>query len=430
MKSVKHDVKDLSLAPKGKLRIEWAGKSMQVLKLIGKRLAQEKPFRGVKIGACLHVTAETANLMLVLKNGGAELALCASNPLSTQDDVAASLVDDYGIPTYAIKGEDTKTYYKHLNAVLDIHPQITMDDGADLVSLLHKERTNQIKEIIGSNEETTTGVIRLKAMEKDKALKIPVFAVNDSDTKHMFDNRYGTGQSTLDGIMRATNMLLAGKHFVVCGYGWCGRGLASRARGMGAHVIVTEVDTIKALEAVMDGFTVMRLKDAAKIGDIFVTVTGDKHVISIDHIRQMKDGAVLANSGHFNVELAIDDLEKIAVSKRKLREYVDEYSIKEDSRKGKSGSLKRIFVLAEGRLINLAAAEGHPAEVMDMSFANQALAAEFFVKNRGKLKVKVYTISGKMDTEIARLKLAAMGMAIDRLTVEQKKYLSSWKEGT
>lgn len=425
-----YDVKDLSLATSGKLKIEWAGRSMGVLKLLGERFAKEKPLKGIKIGACLHVTAETANLMLVLKAGGASLALCASNPLSTQDDVAASLVKDYGISTYAIKGEDTKTYYKHLNKVLDTHPQITMDDGADLVSLLHKERKAQLKELIGSNEETTTGIIRLRAMEKDKALKIPVFAVNDSDTKHMFDNRYGTGQSTLDGIMRATNMLLAGKKFVVCGYGWCGRGLASRARGMGAHVIIIEVDPIKALEAVMDGFIVMRLSDAAKIGDIFVTVTGGKSVISLDHMRQMKDGAVLANSGHFDVEIAIADLAKVAKSKRRIRPFVDEYTLSVLSTKHKALSTKRLYVLGEGRLINLAAAEGHPADVMDMSFANQALAAEFFVKNKDKVKVKVYSISKKMDSEIARLKLAAMGIKIDRLTRDQKKYLTSWREGT
>lgn len=420
-KMVLHDIKDISLAPRGKLRIEWAGQSMAVLKLIEKRFAKEKPLKGITIGACLHVTAETANLMLALKAGGAALSLCASNPLSTQDDVAASLVKEYGIPTFAIKGEDTKTYYKHLNAVLDTHPNITMDDGADLVSLLHKERKRQLKEMIGSSEETTTGVIRLKAMEKDGALKIPVYAVNDSDTKHMFDNRYGTGQSTLDGIMRATNVLLAGKTFVVAGYGWCGRGLASRARGMGAHVVITEVDPIKALEAVMDGFVVMRIADAAKVGDIFVTVTGDKEVISFDHILKMKDGAIIANSGHFNVEIAVDELAKKAKSTRKMREYVDEYTLKDGSRR---------YVLGEGRLINLAAAEGHPAEVMDMSFANQALAAEFFAKNKNNLSVKVYTISPEMDREIARLKLVSMGVKFDVLTTQQKRYLGSWEEGT
>ena len=421
------DIKDLSLAPKGKLRIEWAGQSMPVLKLIADRFAKEKPLKGLTVAACLHVTAETANLMLALKAGGANVFLCASNPLSTQDDVAASLVADYNIPTYAIKGEDKKTYYNHLNAVLDAHPTVTMDDGADLVSLIHSERPNQLSEIIGSSEETTTGVIRLKAMEKDKALKIPVYAVNDSDTKHMFDNRYGTGQSTLDGFLRATNMLLAGKKFVVAGYGWCGRGLASRARGMGALVIVTEVDPTKALEAVMDGFEVMPMKAAAKIGDIFVTVTGDKSVISYEHMKMMKDGAIIANSGHFNVEIEVEKLEKQAKSKRTIRTFVDEYTIDVGRQ---TSDVKRLYVLGEGRLLNLAAAEGHPAEVMDMSFANQALAAEFFVKNKGKLKVKVYTISETMDKEIARLKLVSMGVKIDKLTSEQKHYLNSWQEGT
>ena len=420
-KQVPHDIKDLSLASRGKLRIEWAGQSMAVLKLIEKRFTKEKPLKDIRIGACLHVTAETANLMLALKAGGAQLALCASNPLSTQDDVAASLVKDYGIPVFAKKGEDTKTYYAHLRAVLDTHPNVTMDDGADLVSLLHKERKKQLAEVIGSNEETTTGVVRLKAMEKDGVLKIPVFAVNDSDTKHMFDNRYGTGQSTLDGIIRATNVLLAGKTFVVAGYGWCGRGLASRARGMGAHVVVTEVDPIKALEAVMDGFVVMRIADAAKLGDIFVTVTGDKHVISYEHMTRMKDGAIIANSGHFNVEVAVEELAKKAKHARRLREYVTEYTLKNGSRR---------YILAEGRIINLSAAEGHPAEVMDMSFANQALAAEFFAVNRSNLQVKVYTISPEMDREIARLKLIAMGIKFDSLTAEQKKYLGSWEEGT
>jgi adenosylhomocysteinase len=423
---VPHDVKDLTLALQGKNRIEWAKNSMPVLKLIEERFIKEKPLRGVVLGACLHVTAETANLVIALKAGGASVILCASNPLSTQDDVAASLVADYGISTYAIKGEDKKTYYKHLNAVLDAHPNITTDDGADLVSLLHTERKNQLKEIIGSSEETTTGVIRLKAMARDKALKIPVFAVNDSDTKHLFDNRYGTGQSTIDGILRATNVLLAGKVFVVSGYGWCGRGLASRARGMGAIVVVTEVDPIRALEAVMEGYQVMPIKQAAKIGDIFITVTGDKNVISFDHIKTMKNGAMIGNSGHFNVEIAIDQLESTATTKRTIKPFVDEYTLK---KQGKTET-KKIYVLGEGRLLNLAAAEGHPAEVMDMSFANQALAAEFFVKNKGKLKVKVYGISPKMDKEIARLKLVAMGVKIDKLTREQKHYLNSWQEGT
>ncbi|RJR15085.1 adenosylhomocysteinase [Candidatus Microgenomates bacterium] len=415
------DIKDINLSKQGKLKIEWAGSHMPVLQQLAKRFAEEKPLKNITLAACLHVTAETANLMLVLKAGGAKLALCASNPLSTQDDVAASLVKDFGIPTFAIKGENTKTYYDHLNAVLDMHPQITMDDGADLVSLLHSKRQKQLVEIIGSSEETTTGIIRLKAMEKDKALQIPVFAVNDSDTKHLFDNRYGTGQSTIDGILRATNMLLAGKTFVVCGYGWCGRGLANRARGMGAHVVVTEVDPIKALEAVMDGFMVMPIKTVARTGDIFVTVTGDKNVISIEHINIMKDGALVANSGHFTVEVAVADLEKAARSKRIIRPFVEEYTLKDGTKR---------FVLGEGRLINLVAAEGHPAEVMDMSFANQALAAEFFVKNKGKLSPQVYMISPSMDREIAQLKLNAMGVKIDTLTAEQKKYLASWKEGT
>ena len=417
----KYDIADSTLARQGKLKIEWAGSHMPVVKILEKRFAKEKPLKGITLGACLHVTAETANLMLLLKAGGAQLSLCASNPLSTQDDVAASLVKDYTIPTFAIKGENTKTYYQHLNAVLDMRPQITMDDGADLVSLLHKERRKQLPELIGSSEETTTGVIRLKAMEKDGALKIPVFAVNDSDTKHLFDNRYGTGQSTIDGILRATNILLAGKTVVICGYGWCGRGLASRARGMGAHVIVTEVDAVKALEAVMDGFMVMPIAKAAIIGDIFVTVTGDKHVISLGHILSMKDGAIVANSGHFNVEIALEELTKKAKTTRVIRPFVTEYTLGDGTKR---------FVLGEGRLINLVAAEGHPAEVMDMSFANQALAAEFFVRERGKLDVKVYTISPDMDTEIARLKLEAMRVKFDRLTPEQKKYLSSWQEGT
>jgi len=420
-KTVSHDIQDPTLAKKGKLRIEWAGRSMPVLALIGKRFAKEKPLKGVRLGACLHVTAETANLMLALQAGGAVISLCASNPLSTQDDVAASLVKDYGIPVFAVKGEDTKRYYKHLKAVLDTHPQITMDDGADLVSLFHKERKSQIPEVIGSSEETTTGIIRLKAMERDGVLKIPVFAVNDSDTKHMFDNRYGTGQSTLDGIMRATNVLLAGKTFVVAGYGWCGRGLASRARGMGSHVVITEVDSVKALEAVMDGFTVMRVADAAKIGDIFVTVTGDKNVISLDHILKMKDGVIIANSGHFNVEVAVGELEKKATAKRKIRDYVDEYTLKDGTRR---------YILGEGRLINLAAAEGHPAEVMDMSFANQALSAEYMVNNHDKLRKRVYSVPEDIDKEIARLKLKAMGITIDKLTKEQEEYLASWQEGT
>lgn len=422
---MKYDVKDLSLAPAGKLKIEWAGQSMKVLSLIKERFEKEKPLKGIKIGACLHVTSETANLALALKAGGADVSLCASNPLSTQDDVAASLVKDFNFSVFARKGEDTKTYYKHLNYVLDTHPDITMDDGADLVTLLHTERSKQLGEVIGSSEETTTGVIRLMAMAKSTTLRIPVFGVNESNTKHMFDNRYGTGQSTIDGILRATNILLAGKYFVVCGYGWCGRGLASRARGMGANVIVTEVDPIKALEAVMEGYTVLPIEEAAKRADIFVTVTGGKDTISLSHILSMKDQAVLANSGHFNVEIALEELEKIAKSKRTIRPFLEEYIIKTAG-----GKDKRVYVLGQGRLINLVAAEGHPAEVMDMSFANQALAAEFFVKNKGKLEVKVYTISPEMDTEIARLKLQAIRIKIDTLTKEQKKYLGSWQEGT
>lgn len=419
-KQVQYDVKDISLAKQGRLKIEWAGNAMPVLKIIGERLAKTQALKGYTLGACLHVTAETANLMIALKQGGANISLCASNPLSTQDDVAAALVKEYGIETYAIKGEDTKTYYKHLNAVLDNHPQITMDDGADLVSLLHKTRIKQLQEVLGSSEETTTGVIRLHAMARDKALKIPVFAVNESNTKHMFDNRYGTGQSTLDGIIRATNILLAGKNIVVVGYGWCGRGVASRARGMGAQVIVCEVDSTKALEAVMDGYQVMPMNTAAKIGDLFITVTGDKHVIALSHMLAMKDGAIVANSGHFNVEIDLESLEKKASAHRNVRPQVEEYIV------GK----KKLHVIAQGRLVNLAAAEGHPAEVMDMSFANQALAVEFFIKNKGKLEPKVYTISPEMDQEIARLKLKALGIKIDTLTKEQVKYLSSWQEGT
>lgn len=435
---VKHDVKDLKLAPEGELKIEWAGQQMPVLQLIKERFSREKPLKGITLGACLHVTSETANLMLALQAGGAKLALCASNPLSTQDSVAASLVRDYGIPTFAVKGEDNKTYYKHLNAVLDVKPQITMDDGADLINLLHKLEINppaggqkakiQIKnkkgeswEFLGSSEETTTGVIRLKAMEKDKALKVPVVAVNDSDTKHLFDNRYGTGQSTIDGILRSTNILLAGKTFVVCGYGWCSRGIAMRAKGMGANVVVTEVDPVRALEAAMDGYRVMKINQSAKIGDIFVSATGDKQVVPLSVIKQMKSGAIVANSGHFDVEVDIAGLERVKKHKRRIRPSLDEYTL--------PGG-KRIYVLGEGRLVNLAAAEGHPAEVMDMSFANQALAAEYFVKNKGKLTNKVYVLPANLDKEVARLKLKAMGISFDRLTREQKKYLSSWQEGT
>lgn len=418
---MKSDVKDIKLAPKGKLRIEWAGSQMKVLELIRKRFAKEKPLKGITLAACLHVTSETANLMIALKEGGANLALCASNPLSTQDDVAASLCEDYNIPTFALKGEDHATYYKHLNTVMDFHPQITMDDGADMVTMLHTERKSQLPEIIGSSEETTTGVIRLRAMLADGTLQIPVIAVNDSNTKHMFDNRYGTGQSTIDGIVRATNVLLAGKKFVVCGYGWCGRGLASRARGMGAQVIVTEIDPLKALEAIMDGFEVMKIAEAIKIADIVCTATGNKSVITVADFKNAKNGIIVANTGHFNVEFEYEGLVKIAKSKRHLRDYLEEIILETG---------KKIFVLAEGRLINLASAEGHPPDVMDMSFANQALAAEFLVENKGKLKAGVYTIPQELDNMIAKLKLESLGIKIDTLTEEQKRYLSSWNEGT
>ncbi len=416
-----YDVKDLSLSTEGKMKIEWANQQMPVLQIIRERFAKEKPLKGLRLGVCLHITSETANLLITLKAGGAIITACASNPLSTQDMVAASLVKDYDIPTYAIKGEDNTTYYKHLNIVLDAHPQITMDDGADLVSLLHTKRVNQLDEVLGSSEETTTGVIRLKAMEKDKALKLPVLAVNDSDTKHMFDNRYGTGQSTIDGIIRATNLLLAGKTIVVGGYGWCSRGIASRANGMGAKVIVTEVDPIRALEASMDGFTVMPMNEAVKSGDIFISATGDKHVISLKHMLGMKSGAVVANSGHFDIEIDMAGLEKAKKSKRRIRNQLDEYILKNG---------KKLYVAGEGRLVNLAAAEGHPAEVMDMSFANQALAAEWLVQNKGKLENKVYTLPRKLDVQVAELKLKALGIKIDKLTLEQKKYLNSWTEGT
>jgi adenosylhomocysteinase len=416
-----YDVKDLGLAEKGKLKIEWAAQQMQVLEAIKDRLKKERTLQDLTIAACLHITSETANLLITLKAAGATVVACASNPLSTQDSVAASLVKDFDIPTFAIKGEDSALYYQHLNSVLDFHPQITMDDGADLVHELHTKRKDQLKEIIGSSEETTTGVIRLKAMEKEGVLKLPVIAVNDSDTKHLFDNRYGTGQSTIDGVIRATNMLLAGKTFVVCGYGWCGRGIAMRAKGMGAKVTITEVDPIKALEAAMDGFEVMKIEEAALSGDIFVSATGDKHVISLNVINLLKDGAVIANSGHFDVEIDMAGLEKTAKAKRRLRDSLDEYLMP---------SGKKVHVLGEGRLVNLAAAEGHPAEVMDMSFANQAIAAEFFVKHKGKLTNKVYVLPKEIDQEVASVKLKAMGISIDKLTEEQRVYLSSWGEGT
>ncbi|MGB9612825.1 MAG: adenosylhomocysteinase [Candidatus Margulisiibacteriota bacterium] len=418
---VKSDIKNLKLAAKGKLRIEWAERNMPVLRLIRQRFAKEKPLRGVRMACCLHVTTETANLVATLKAGGAEVVLCASNPLSTQDDVASSLVKDFGISTFAIKGEDNKTYYQHINAVLDHHPHLTMDDGADLVSTLHKERSKQISEVLGGTEETTTGVIRLRSMEKNKVLKYPIIAVNDAQTKHLFDNRYGTGQSTIDGITRATNILWAGATVVVCGYGMCGKGVSLRAKGMGAKVIVCETDPLKALEATMDGYQVMPLAEAAKIGDVFITVTGDIKVIDEKHFKVMKDGAIVANSGHFNVEINIPALQKMAKKKRVVREFVEEYTLKEG---------RRIYLLAEGRLINLAAAEGHPAMVMDMSFANQALCSEYIFKNAKDLEKKVYPVPYEIDREIARLKLKSMGIRSDTLTKQQIKYLSSWEEGT
>lgn len=416
-----HDIKDPDLATGGRYRIEWAEKEMPVLRSIMKRFEEEKPLKGIKISACLHVTTETANLMRTLQAGGADVVITASNPLSTQDDVAASLVVHDEIPVYAIKGEDDETYYNHLRAALDHSPAITMDDGADLVSEIHKNRRDLLETIIGGTEETTTGVIRLKAMAKDGALEFPVIAVNDSMTKHLFDNRYGTGQSTVDGIIRATNILLAGRNFVVGGYGWCSRGIASRARGMGANVIVTEIDPMKALEAVMDGFRVMTMAEAAKIGDIFVTATGDKHVIDIHHMEAMKPGAIIANSGHFNVELNLTALAEKSEGEPKLvRPFVQEYML----------NGKAVYVLGEGRLINLSAAEGHPASVMDMSFANQALGAEFLLRNIANFGKQVYTIPEDVDNEIARLKLEAMGINIDVLTEEQHAYLNQWQEGT
>lgn len=416
-----YGIKDIKLAEKGKDRIEWAENQMPVLLAIRKKFTEKRPLKGIKIAACLHVTTETASLVRTLKAGGAEVSLCASNPLSTQDDVAASLVKDYGIPVFAIKGEDKDIYYQHINQVLNYRPNITMDDGADLVSTIHSQKKILIKEIIAGTEETTTGVIRLRSMEKNKALKYPIIAVNDAQTKYLFDNRYGTGQSTLDGLLRATNILVAGKKFVICGYGWCARGLAMRANGMGAQVIITEVDPIKALEAVMDGYQVMPIKEAAKIGDIFITLTGDINVISEEEFPLMKDGVILANSGHFNVEINIRALENLAVNKKKIREYIEEYTLK---------SSKKIYLLAEGRLLNLSAAEGHPASVMDMSFANQALSVEYLVKEGKTLSKKVYSVPGDIDKEIARLKLESMGIKIDKLTEEQERYLSSWEVGT
>ncbi|MGO9275574.1 MAG: adenosylhomocysteinase [Terriglobia bacterium] len=415
------DVKDLGLAAKGKIRIEWANQWMPVLASIRKRFQKERPLEGVRLSACLHVTTETANLAITLRDGGAQVVLCASNPLSTQDDVAASLVVDYNIPVFAIKGEDNNSYYSHIQAAIDHRPQVTMDDGADLVSTILSKHQELIPEIIGGTEETTTGVIRLRAMAKDGVLKFPIVAVNDADTKHLFDNRYGTGQSTVDGIIRATNLLFAGLRVVVSGYGWCGRGVALRSKGMGADVIVTEVVPTRALEAVMDGYRVMPMSEAAKVGDIFITLTGDKSVLREEHFKAMKSGAVVANSGHFNVEIDIPALEKLSLGKRQTRDSVEEYTLRDG---------RKIYLLGEGRLINLAAAEGHPAVVMDMSFANQALAAEYMVKNGSKLEAKVYSVPKDIDLEIARLKLESMGVTIDTLTSEQEEYLNSWAEGT
>jgi adenosylhomocysteinase len=415
------DVKNFELADLGKKRIEWANQSMKVLQILRKEFIKNQPLKGIRVSACLHVTAETANLMIALRDGGADVALCASNPLSTQDDVAASLVRDHNVPVFAIKGEDSDSYYSHIMAAVDHKPQITMDDGADLVTVLHTKRKTELAGVIGGTEETTTGVIRLRAMAKEGVLGYPIVAVNDADTKHLFDNRYGTGQSTIDGIIRATNFLLAGSKFVVAGYGWCGRGLASRARGAGAEVIITEVDPTKALEAVMDGFRVMSMEEAAKLGDVFCTVTGNKNVLAKQHFALMKDGAIISNSGHFNVEIDIPALEKMSSSKRTTRTFVEEYALKDG---------RRINLLGEGRLINLAAAEGHPASVMDMSFANQALCLEYMVKNHASLEGKVYTVPVELDKRVAKLKLESMGIKIDRLTPEQEEYLASWSEGT
>jgi adenosylhomocysteinase len=419
--TVPSDVKSFELADLGKKRIDWANQSMKVLQIIRKEFIKNQPLAGIRISACLHVTAETANLMITLRDGGADVALCASNPLSTQDDVAACLVRDYNIPVFAIKGEDNDTYYKHIMSALDHKPQVTMDDGADLVSIALTKRTDVIEGIIAGTEETTTGVIRLRAMAKEGVLKYPIIAVNDADTKHMFDNRYGTGQSTIDGIVRATNFLLAGSKFVVAGYGWCGRGLASRARGLGAEVIVTEIDPTKALEAVMDGYRVMSMEEAAKLGDVFCTVTGNKNVLRKEHYEVMKDGAIISNSGHFNVEIDIPALEKMSTSKRTTRNFVEEYSLKDG---------RKINLLGEGRLINLASAEGHPASVMDMSFADQALSVEYLVKNHATLKKDVFKVPDELDKRVAKLKLESMGIKIDRLTPEQEEYLAGWSEGT
>ena len=417
----RHDVKDLALAAEGVTRIEWADRQMPVLAAIRERFDREQPLAGYRVSACLHVTSETANLMRTLKAGGAEIVLCASNPLSTQDDVAAALVDEYDVSVFAIKGEDNDTYYAHIEAAVDHKPHLTMDDGADVIGVLHSHRREQLGDIIGGTEETTTGVIRLRALEREGKLGFPVIAVNDANTKHLFDNRYGTGQSTIDGIIRATNILLAGRKLVVAGYGWCGRGVAMRARGMGAHVIVTEVDPRRALEAVMDGYDVMPMERAAEVGDVFVTATGDKAVITRAHMERMNDGAILCNTGHFNVEIEIPALRSLAVEARRARENVEEFRLPDG---------RRLYLLADGRLVNLSAAEGHPAQVMDMSFANQALSAEYLIEHAASLERSVYSVPQEIDEEIARLKLETMGIAIDRLTEEQARYLDSWDEGT
>lgn len=416
-----NDIKNTEMASGGKSRIQWADSMMPVLRLIRNRFAQEKPLKGIRIAACLHVTSETVNLARTLKEGGAAVRLCASNPLSTQDEVAASLLKDYGVDVFAIRGEDKKTYYSHIHSVLDIGPHITMDDGADLISTIHSERKDLAKKVLGGTEETTTGVVRLRSMAKEGVLKYPIIAVNDADTKHFFDNRYGTGQSTIDGIMRATNILLAGSVFVVCGYGWCGRGIAMRARGMGAKVIVCEVDSLRALEASMDGYLVMPLIEASTLGDIFVTSTGDRSVVAGEHFERMKDGAIVANAGHFNVEINLDDLEKLALERKKIRRDIEQFKLKNG---------KRINLLGEGRLVNLAAAEGHPSLVMDMSFANQALCCEYLAQEGKSLEKKVYEVPKDIDKQVAQLKLKSMGIKIDKLTQEQKDYLSSWKVGT
>ncbi len=418
---MEYDISDLRLAEKGLKRIEWARQFMSVLAQIEKRFGKRRPLRGIRVSACLHVTTETANLLRALKGGGAQVALCASNPLSTQDDVAAALVKHFRIPVFARRGEDRRTYYKHIQSVLEIRPHITMDDGADTISVLHDERTDLLPGTIAGTEETTTGVLRLRQMEKKGVLRYPIIAVNDADTKHLFDNRYGTGQSTLDGVIRATNILLAGKHVVVSGYGWCGRGIATRARGMGAHVTVTEVEPVRALEAMMDGFRIMTIRDATRLGELFITATGNTQVIRREHFQGMRDGAILCNSGHFNVEIDLGALRSMAKKRRVVREHVEEFTLRNG---------RRLYLLAEGRLINLAAAEGHPASVMDMSFANQALSVQYAVRQAGRLENRVYGVPKEIDIEVARLKLASMGVKIDTLTAEQQRYLQSWESGT